>query len=97
VSELEQSKTSPLLNLPGFAKTVLMVELLLHREITKATLMPANSPQQLAFLTKVPFLLFYSLVLSFLSYPLVVSFSLFSLHLYRTFSKSREGFLPATT
>ena len=30
----------------------------------------------MAFLTKVSFLLFYSLVLSFLSYPLVVSFGL---------------------
>jgi hypothetical protein len=35
----------------------------------------------------------YSLVLFFLSYPLVVSFGLFSLYLYR----SREGFFFVVT
>jgi hypothetical protein len=44
--------------------------------MTKAMSMPPNSPQQLTFLTKVSFLPFYSIVLSFLSYPLVVSFGL---------------------
>jgi hypothetical protein len=38
----------------------------------------------------------YSLVLPFLSYPLV-SFGLFNLHLYRTFSRSREGFFWVVT
>jgi hypothetical protein len=53
--------------------------------------MPSNSPSSYAFLIKVPSL-FYCFVLSFSSYPLVVSFDLCCKHLYSSCSRGREGF-----